>query len=61
MTGIAARLTFFMRDERGAAAAEYGLLLAVVVVLTAVGVAALGDSLTAELQNAAGCVETGCG
>lgn len=60
MTGIAARLALFMRNESGAAAAEYGMLLAVVVVLVAVAAAVMGDALSVNLQNAASCVEVGC-
>ena len=60
MRGLAARAAFFLRNESGAAAAEYGILLATVVIVLAVAAALLGDSLTNTLQDAANCVEVGC-
>lgn len=56
----AARLRDFWRDENGAAAAEYGILVAAIVVLVAVAAATLGETLMTELRNAADCVEVGC-
>jgi pilus assembly protein Flp/PilA len=60
MRDLAARLVSFNRDESGAAAAEYAMLIAALVVLVAVAAATLGDSLTVVLQDAADCVEVGC-
>jgi Flp pilus assembly pilin Flp len=60
MTDLSARWAAFMGDESGAAAAEYGMLLAALVVLVALAAATLGDSMSAVLHDAAGCVEDGC-
>ena len=60
MKDLAARLSKFIRDESGAAAAEYGMLLAAVVVLIALAAAAMGESLSTVLESAANCVEVGC-
>lgn len=49
-----------MRDESGAAAAEYGMLIAALVVLVAVAAATMGDALTLVIRDAADCVEVGC-
>lgn len=48
----------FVRDETGAAAAEYALILAIVgsgIALAAVG---LGDSIATALDNAGAQIET---
>ena len=50
----------FLRDERGAAAAEYGMLIAALVILVALAAATLGDTLSEVLGDAADCVEVGC-
>ena len=50
----------FLRDEGGAAAAEYGMLIAALVVLVALAAATLGDTLTVVIRDAADCVEVGC-
>lgn len=60
MNSPAVGLVNFLRDESGAAAAEYGMLLAALVVLVAVAVATLGDTLTVVIHDAADCVEVGC-
>ena len=60
MMSLKAFLVRLLRDEDGAAAAEYGMLLAALVVLIAVAAATLGDTLTLELRDAADCVEVGC-
>ena len=44
-------LARLLRDERGAAVAEYGLIAAVAGVAIAVASLALGSAVTAELQN----------
>ncbi len=49
-----------LRDESGAAAAEYGMLIAALVVLVALAAATLGDTLTVVIRDAADCVEVGC-
>jgi pilus assembly protein Flp/PilA len=60
MKSPAARLMNFLRDESGAAAAEYGMLIAALVVLVALAAATLGDTLTVVIRDAADCVEVGC-
>ena len=50
----------FRSDESGAAAAEYAMLIAALVVLVALAAFALGDSMTLVLNDAADCVEVGC-
>ena len=57
---LTARLAAFVRNESGAAAAEYAMLIAGLVVLVAIAAATLGDSLTVVLNDAADCVEVGC-
>ena len=60
MKSPATRLVNFLRDESGAAAAEYGMLIAALVVLVALAAAVLGDTLTLVIHDAADCVEVGC-
>ncbi len=60
MGDLTARLAAFARNESGAAAAEYAMLIAGLVVLVALAAATLGDSLTVVLNDAADCVEVGC-
>jgi Flp pilus assembly pilin Flp len=60
MRDVRAGLAAFLGDESGAAAAEYGLLLAALVGLVAIAAAILGDSMTLVLRDAADCVEVGC-
>ena len=49
MTGLA----YFTRDETGAAAAEYALILAFIAIAIVVGLTALGASLRAVFANVA--------
>ncbi len=60
MGDLTARLAVFLHNESGAAAAEYAMLIAGLVVLVALAAATLGDSLTVVLNDAADCVEVGC-
>ncbi len=60
MGDLSARLAVFLRNESGAAAAEYAMLIAALVVLVAIASATLGESLTVVLNDAADCVEVGC-
>ncbi len=60
MKSPAVRLMNLLRDESGAAAAEYGMLIAALVVLVALAAAVLGDTLSLRLEDAADCVEVGC-
>ena len=54
MTALLVRLqnTIADREERGAAMAEYGLLLALVALAAIVVLAAFGDSITGVFQSA---------
>lgn len=60
MRNLAAAFATFLHNRDGAAAAEYAMLIAALVVLVAIAAATLGDSLTVVLQDAADCVEVGC-
>lgn len=60
MKSPAVRLMNLLRDESGAAAAEYGMLIAALVVLVGLAAAILGDTLTLVIRDAADCVEVGC-
>lgn len=60
MRDLTARLAPFVRNESGAAAAEYAMLIAALVALVAIAAVTLGDSLTVVLNDAADCVEVGC-
>ena len=60
MDSLKTRLLCLLRDESGAAAAEYGMLIAALVVLVAVAAATMGDALTLVIRDAADCVEVGC-
>lgn len=60
MTDVRVGVAAFLGDESGAAAAEYGMLLAALVALVAIAAATLGDSMTLVLRDAADCVEVGC-
>ena len=60
MRDFAARLATFLHNRSGAAAAEYAMLIAALVVLVALASATLGGTLTVTLQDAADCVEVGC-
>ncbi len=46
----------FVRDESGASAAEYVLILAIVGSAIAAGAIALGDSISGSLESAAGYI-----
>lgn len=43
----------FIRDEEGASAVEYGLLVALIAVFIIVAVQAIGTNLKAKMQEAA--------
>ena len=60
MRHTAAHLATFLRNRSGAAAAEYAMLIAALVVLVALAAATMGDTLTLTLRDAADCVEAGC-
>ena len=47
----------FLRDESGASAAEYALILAVVGAAIVTGAIALGNAIGNELNDTADCIE----
>ena len=49
-------IKFFIRDERGAAAAEYALILAVVAGGIAVGAALLGENIATVITDVANVI-----
>ena len=48
----------YLRDESGASAAEYALILAIVGTGIAVAAIALGTSIGGALNNASNCINT---
>ena len=51
----------FAKEESGASAAEYALILAIVTTGIAVAVVALGDAINTAINGAAECITTtGC-
>ena len=52
----------YLKDESGASAAEYALILAIVGAGIAAAMVALGGSITTAVNNAAACIgPKGCG
>ena len=51
-------LTDFMKDESGAAAAEYALLLAIIAAGIAISAGILGTAISGALNEAATCIST---
>lgn len=49
----------FIREEDGAAAAEYALLLALIAAGMAVAATALGSAVTGALDQATDCINNG--
>jgi Flp pilus assembly pilin Flp len=49
-----------LREEGGGVAAEYGILIAAIVVLVVLATGTLEDALALVLRDAADCVEVGC-
>jgi len=49
----------FWRDENGASAAEYALLLAIISAGMAVAAGTLGEALAAAIENASNCINEG--
>ncbi len=56
-------LVDFAKDESGAAAAEYALLLAIIAAGIAIAAGTLGESISGALDDAATCIDDGpaCG
>ena len=61
MTNSIGFLARFLREEDGAAAAEYALLLAIIAAGLAVAAGTLGSAISNALDNAATCIEDGAG
>ena len=59
MSGIIKFFGEFSRDEQGAAAAEYALLLAIIAAGMAVAAGSLGSAISNALDNAATCINDG--
>ena len=59
MTKSGAFLVRFLREEDGAAAAEYALLLAIIAAGLAVAAGTLGSAISTALDNAASCIDAG--
>ncbi len=49
----------FSRDERGAAAAEYALLLAIIAAGLAVAAGTLGTAISNAMDNTSNCINAG--
>ena len=52
-------LTCFWREESGAAAAEYALLLAIIAAGIAVAAGTLGSAISDAMDEAATCIDEG--
>ena len=52
-------LTRFWREESGAAAAEYALLLAIIAAGLAVAAGTLGSEISEAMNEASSCIEDG--
>jgi len=59
MSGIFRFLGGFSRDEHGAAAAEYALLLAIIAAGMAVAAGTLGSAISNAMDNASNCIAEG--
>ena len=52
-------LARFWRQEDGAAAAEYALLLAIIAAALAVAAGTLGSAIGSAMDNASSCIDAG--
>jgi pilus assembly protein Flp/PilA len=52
-------LARFLREENGAAAAEYALLLAIIAAGLAVAAGTLGSAISNAMDNASNCIAEG--
>ena len=59
MTKSVRFLARFWREESGAAAAEYALLLAIIAAGLAVAAGTLGSSISDAMDNASSCIDAG--
>jgi pilus assembly protein Flp/PilA len=48
-----------LRDDSGASAAEYALILAIIGAAIAIAAVGLGKSISGAMDNAAGCIDAG--
>ena len=59
MKNLLTKIKTFIREEEGASAVEYGLLVALIAVAIITAVTALGTSLTGTFNNVAGQIGGG--
>jgi pilus assembly protein Flp/PilA len=59
MTGLLQFFRSFSQDERGATAAEYALLLAIVAAGMAIAAGTLGSAISNALDNTSDCINGG--
>jgi pilus assembly protein Flp/PilA len=59
MSGFLKFFEAFSRDERGAAAAEYALLLAIIAAGLAVAAGTLGTAISGAMDDATSCINDG--
>ena len=59
MTGSKCFLGRFWRDEDGASAAEYALLLAIIAAGLAASAGVLGEAIASAMDNASNCINEG--
>ncbi len=59
MSGIIKFFGDFSRDEQGAAAAEYALLLAIIAAGLAVAAGTLGTAISNAMDNTSDCINAG--
>jgi pilus assembly protein Flp/PilA len=59
MTRSVGFLARFCREENGAAAAEYALLLAIIAAGLAVAAGTLGSAISNAMDNASDCIKDG--
>lgn len=52
------KIVSFLKDESGASAAEYALILAIIGAGVGVAVFALGGAITAKVTNATKCINS---
>lgn len=59
MSGSVGFLTRFWREEGGAAAAEYALLLAIIAAGLAIAAGTLGTAISNAMNNTSTCIDQG--
>jgi pilus assembly protein Flp/PilA len=59
MTESARFIARFWREEAGAAAAEYALLLAIIAAGIAIAAGTLGSAISTAMDNASNCIAEG--